>query len=75
MTKGKGGTGRGTDSKGWTRWKSAERKKAAKKGGGSSTGGSKGVEGTISSGNNGNKPFSTAKIGMVTARAKSKDIK
>jgi hypothetical protein len=75
MAKGKGGTGRGTDSKGWTRWKSSERKKAAKKGFNPSAGGNKGGEASISSSNNGNKPSSTAKIGIVSTRAKSKDLK
>nr|WP_054025225.1 DUF3934 family protein [Bacillus sp. FJAT-28004] len=30
-TKGKGGTGRGTDKKGWNRWQAGEKKKLAKK--------------------------------------------
>ncbi|CAM4382612.1 hypothetical protein FHS16_003511 [Paenibacillus endophyticus] len=29
--KGKGGTGRGTDKKGWNRWQAGEKKKLAKK--------------------------------------------
>ncbi|NHN29565.1 DUF3934 family protein [Paenibacillus agricola] len=70
MAKGKGGTGRGTDSKGWTRWKSSEKKKAAKKTFGKNLAASKGLET-----NNNNKPFSTAKTAaIVSTRAKSKDI-
>ena len=36
--KGKGGTGRGTDSKGWTRWKSSAKGKKAVKGFGTNPG-------------------------------------
>ncbi|MDQ0062831.1 DUF3934 family protein [Paenibacillus harenae] len=31
MVKAKGGTGRGTDKKGWNRWQASAKKKAAKK--------------------------------------------
>jgi hypothetical protein len=45
--KGKGGTGRGTDSKGWNRWKSSSKAKPVGKSSGTSQG-IKGVEGTKS---------------------------
>jgi len=43
-TKGKGGTGRGTDKKGWNRWQAGEKKKLAKKVFGRNQG-AKGAEG------------------------------
>jgi hypothetical protein len=43
-TKGKGGTGRGTDKKGWNRWQAGEKKKLAKKVFGRNKG-AKGAEG------------------------------
>jgi hypothetical protein len=42
--KGKGGTGRGTDKKGWNRWQAGEKKKLAKKVFGRNQG-AKGAEG------------------------------
>ncbi|KRE49009.1 hypothetical protein ASG81_05590 [Paenibacillus sp. Soil522] len=42
--KGKGGTGRGTDKKGWNRWQAGEKKKLAKKVFGKNKG-AKGAEG------------------------------
>lgn len=42
--KGKGGTGRGTDKKGWNRWQAGEKKKLAKKVFGRNKG-AKGAEG------------------------------
>lgn len=58
-TKGKGGTGRGTDKKGWNRWQAGEKKKLAKKVFGRNQGakgaeGEKGEKGKTDTGNTAN---------------------
>lgn len=61
-TKGKGGTGRGTDKKGWNRWQASAKKKAAPKIFGKNQA-AKGAEGEKNS--SGNKPAAVAKGGSA----------
>lgn len=60
MSKSKGGTGRGTDKKGWNRWQASAKAKSAKRVF-SKNQGAKGTDGA--KGNSGNKSANAAKSG------------
>jgi len=61
MSKAKGGTGRGTGSKGWTRWNKTDKKQIVKKNYGAIRAAAKEAEAKKNNNNNNNKADATVK--------------